>query len=151
MITFKTHAAEPPSTLITTSRYRQPLTWALLLTLGLIFAIWGLFSEPPFNFIFWFLAGLSLIVLVGLLIRDLRGTPKIEISEVRRLVACQSCGVESEGPFESSDYVFKGMGSCPRCGGSLYIKALYSLDAKTPLKRQKAPIQSNTPASSTED
>lgn len=151
MIADKAHASEQPSPLITTRRYKQPLTWALLLTLGLIFAIWGLFSGPPYNYILWVLAAISLIVLVIVLIRDLRGTPKLEFSEVRRLVACESCGVESEGPFESSDFVFREVGKCPRCGGSLYIKALYSIDAKTPLKRQKSPTQSNATTSSKED
>jgi hypothetical protein len=150
MFTLKTHATGQPSPLIS-SRYKQPLTWALLLTLGLIFAIWGLFSEPPFNLIFWSLGGLSIIVLIVVLIRDLRSAPKIELSEVRRLIACRSCGVESEGPFESHDYVFKEIGTCPRCGGSLYVKALYSIDAKTPLKRQKAPEKSDAPISTKED
>ncbi len=137
MAILKIHAAGQPSSLITTSRYKQPLTWALLLTLGLIFAIWGLFSEYPFNLIFWCLAGLSIIIFIVVLVRDLRGVPKMDVSEVRRLISCQSCGVESEGPFESRDYVFREVGKCPRCGGTLFIKALYSLDAKTPLKRQK--------------
>lgn len=136
-MTANIHAAGESSPVITLRRYRQPLTWALILTLALIFAVVGFFSAYPTNFILWALSAFCATLLVILIVRTARSTPKIEASEVRRLVACQSCGVETEGPYQSGDYTFRTIGSCPRCKGTLYIKALYSVEAKTPLKRQK--------------
>jgi hypothetical protein len=72
-----------------------------------------------------------------LLARDFRRSPAITPSEVLRLIVCQSCGVESEGPFSSGDYVFRTVGECPRCKGTLYIKALYSSEAKAGAKKHK--------------
>jgi hypothetical protein len=113
------------------------LTAALLLILALAFAVWGLFSNYPINLLLWFLAALALVLLVIVLLRGHRRIPKIEASAVLRLIVCQSCGVESEGPFQAGDYVFRTVGKCPRCKGTLYIKALYSPDEKSRVKEHK--------------
>jgi len=121
----------------------QPLYWAILLVLGLLLAFWGFLFPIPFNLILWVLAAASFTALVVLLVRTLRWSPSMKPLEVRRLVACQKCGVEAEGPFQPGDYVFKPIGSCPRCGGSLYVKALYGIEASEPLKRQQPMDASN--------
>jgi hypothetical protein len=113
------------------------LTAALLLVLSLVFAVWGLVSGPPINLFLWFLAALCLLLLALLLVRGHRRIPRIEASTVLRLIVCQSCGVESEGPFQAGDYVFRTVGKCPRCKGTLYIKALYSPEAKSRAKEHK--------------
>lgn len=137
MVLQKIQASGPTSPEITQRRLSQPLTWALLITLALIFGIWGVTQTFPYNIILWFLSILCIVILVILFIRGLRGVPKLKALEVRRLIVCQKCGVESEGPYESGDFVFRTIGPCPRCGGTLHIKALYSIDTKTPLKRQQ--------------
>ena len=118
-------------------RGNQPLFWALLITITFICITWGFFSPYPYNLVLWVLACIAFILFLVLLRRNYRGIPRIEATEVRRLVACEECSVESEGPFQKGDYVFRHVGQCPRCGGQLYVKALYGVDEKTPLKRQK--------------
>lgn len=136
MISESMRATEQPSVAMP-SRGNQPLFWALLITLSLICAAWGFFSPYPYNLILYALALIAFISLLVLLRRSYRGIPPIEATEVRRLVACDACGVESEGPFEKGDYVFRQVGQCPRCSGQLYIKALYGIDEKAHLKRQQ--------------
>ncbi|MFX1475269.1 MAG: hypothetical protein ACFFCO_07330, partial [Promethearchaeota archaeon] len=121
------------------SRGNQPLFWALLITLTIICAFWGFISPFPYNLILYALAIIAFISFLVLLRRSYRGIPRIDATEVRRLVACDACKVESEGPFEKGDYVFREVGKCPRCGGLLYVKALYGVDEKTPFKRQQPP------------
>lgn len=123
-------------------RQRTPLTVALLLILALAFAVWGLFSTYPINLLLWSLAALVLVILAIVLVRGHRRIPKIEASAVLRLIVCQSCGVESEGPFQAGDYVFRTVGKCPRCKGTLYIRALYSPDEKRRAKEHKSAKQS---------
>ncbi len=135
MVFEKVRATEQPAAM--PSRGNQPLFWALLITITLICAALGFFNPPPYNQILWVLAGIAFILFLVLLRRNYRGIPRIEATEVRRLIACDACNVESEGPFEKGDYVFREVGECPRCGGQLYVKALYGVDEKTPLKRQQ--------------
>ncbi len=140
-------AAEQAPSAVTTSNLNQRFWWALLLTLVIVFAIWGLLWPPPYNLVLWTLAGVFLLVFIILIYRSARAPAKLDFSEVRRLIVCEQCGVETEGPYEKNDHVFRDIGSCPRCGGRLYIKAIYSIDAKTPLKRQQP--QAETTASKT--
>jgi DNA-directed RNA polymerase subunit RPC12/RpoP len=102
--------------------------------------LWGFVQPFPFNIILWTVALVFLLIFLFLVYRSARGPPKIKLAEVRRLIACERCGVETEGPFESGDHVFREVGSCPRCGGRLVVKAIYTIDSKVPLKRQQPPI-----------
>jgi len=129
--------AQAPTPVIVSRRHRTPLTAALLLILALAFTIWGLFSPSPINILLWSLAATALILLAILLLRGRQKIPNIEASAVLRLIVCQSCGIESEGPFQAGDYVFRTVGKCPRCNGTLYIKALYSPDEKSRVKEHK--------------
>jgi hypothetical protein len=134
MLSESMSATEQPSTPMP-SRGNQPLFWAILITIALGCAIWGIFSVYPYNLFLWGLACVAFITFLILLRRSYRGVPRVEAMEVRRLIACEKCDVESEGPFEKGDYVFREVGKCPRCGGQLYVKALYGVDEKTPHKR----------------
>lgn len=129
--------AQAPTPVIVSRRHRMPLTAALLLILALAFTIWGLFSPSPINILLWSLAAAALVLLAILLLRGRQKIPKIEASAVLRLIVCQSCGIESEGPFQAGDYVFRTVGKCPRCNGTLYIKALYSPDEKSRVREHK--------------
>lgn len=130
-------AAEQTPTAVTAGSSNQRFWWALLLTLVIVFIVWGILWPYPYNLILWALAGVFLIVFIIMIYRSARAPAKLEFAEVRRLIVCEQCGVETEGPYEKGDHVFRDIGSCPRCGGRLYIKAIYSIDAKTPLKRQQ--------------
>ena len=116
---------------------RQRLWWALVITLIVIFFVWGTFSDYPFNLILWALSVVCLAFFISLIYREIRPPRKIELLEVRRLIVCDQCGVETEGPFESGDHVFRDVGPCPRCKGRLYVNAIYGIDGSTPLKRQQ--------------
>ena len=133
----RVQSAEAPSVDLPSTSYRQPLLWALLLTIGMIFAVWGFFSQDPLRIVLWIVAALAILILVISIFLQSRSLPQLKAVEVRRLVACRDCDVESEGPFQAGDYIFREIGECPRCGGPLYIKALYSVDSKTPLVRQQ--------------
>lgn len=145
-------SGETPSLTSPTLGCTEPLYWTILFVLGVLLAFWGFLSPLPLNLILWALAAASFTAFLVLLIRGLRGLPAIEPLEVRRLVACQACGIEAEGPFQPGDYVFRPIGPCPRCGGQLYIKALYGIKASEPLKRQQpldmSNLKSSTPSSS---
>ena len=136
----KASMAQGPPPVIVGRRLRTPLTAALLLIIALVFAVWGLFSYPPISILLWILAALALVLLGIVLIRGRQRIPRIEASAVYRLIVCQSCGVESEGPFQAGDYVFRTVGKCPRCKGTLYIKALYSPEEKSRAKEHKKPV-----------
>jgi hypothetical protein len=137
-----TRATESPAAPMP-GRGNQPLFWALLITITVICVFWGYLSPYPYNLLLWGLACIAFVLFLVLLRRSYRSIPRIEATEVRRLIACEGCGVESEGPFEKGDYVFREVGKCPRCGGQLIVKALYGVDEKTPLKRQQPPQQSS--------
>ncbi len=126
-----------PSPALTAGGISQRFWWALLATLVVIFMVWGFFLQPPYNFILWGLGLGFLIIFLVLVYRSIRAPTKLEFVEVRRLIACDKCGVETEGPYEDGDHVFRDVGLCPRCDGKLYIKAIYSIDSKQPLKRQQ--------------
>ena len=130
-------AAGEPSPELTAGTSGQRFWWALLITLFVVFLFWGFFQPPPFNFLLWGLGIAFLIAFLILVYRRTRASTKLEFAEVRRLIACDKCGVETEGPLESGDHIFREIGSCPRCEGRLYIKAIYSIDTKEPLKRQQ--------------
>ncbi len=121
----------------------QRFWWALLVTLFIVFFIWGFFQPYPLNLILWAIGLLFLVIFLILIYRSARAPTKIELAEIRRLIVCDKCGVETEGPYEAGDHVFREIGPCPRCDGRLYIKAIYSIEKKKPLKRQqpqKTPI-----------
>jgi hypothetical protein len=113
-----------------------------------VFLFWGLVNPYPLNLLLWGLGLGFLCCFLILIYRRTRAPTKLEFAEVRRLVACDKCGVETEGPVESGDHIFREIGTCPRCDGQLYIKAIYSIDAKEPLKRQQP--KKNTPNLSVE-
>jgi hypothetical protein len=115
----------------------QRFWWACLITLIFVFLVWGFLYEPPLNLILWGIGIAFLCIFLILIYRRTRAPAKLEFPEVRRLVACDKCSVETEGPLESGDHIFREIGPCPRCDGLLYIKAIYSIDTKKPLKRQQ--------------
>jgi hypothetical protein len=127
---------EPPPTL-TAGNSSQRFWWALLITLIFIFLVWGFFYSEPINLLLWGIGIGFLCAFIILVFRGTRSPAKLEFAEVRRLITCDKCGVETEGPLEPDDYVFREIGPCPRCEGRLYIKAIYSIDTKQPLKRQQ--------------
>jgi hypothetical protein len=137
----ESNMAQGPTPAQFSRTYRTPLAAALLLVLALAFFVWGLFSNFPINILFWILAVLALVLLVVVLLHGRRKVAKIEASTVLRLIVCQSCGVESEGPFQAGDYVFRTVGKCPRCKGTLYIKALYSPEEKSRAKEHKKAVE----------
>lgn len=130
-------AAGEPGPELTPGGSGQRFWWALLITLFVVFFLWGFFQVPPINFLLWGLGLTFLVIFLLLVYRRTRAPTKLEFSEVRRLIACDKCGVETEGPLETGDHIFREIGACPRCEGRLYIKAIYSIDSKEPLKRQK--------------
>ena len=132
-----------PSPAITPGRQR--LWWALVITLIVIFFIWGTFSDYPFNLVLWALSVVCFAIFISLIYREIRPPKKLEFIEVRRLIVCDKCGVETEGPFESGDHVFRDVGPCPRCEGRLYLKAIYGIEGKTPLKRQQPITETSVP------
>jgi len=129
--------ASDAGTSIATSRLAERFWWALLIAIVVACILWGFIQPFPFNIILWIVALAFLLIFLFLVYRSARGPPKIKLSEVRRLISCEECGVESEGPFESGDHVFREVGKCPRCGGQLVVKAIYTIDSKKPLKRQQ--------------
>ena len=142
-------ATGEPGPELTTSSSSQRFWWALLITLIIVFVFWGFFQPIPINLILWGLSLGFLAIFVILVYRGTRSPAKLEFAEVRRLIACDKCDVETEGPLESGDHIFREIGPCPRCDGTLYIKAIYSIDSKEPLKRQQ-PVEA-TSESSPED
>ncbi|MEM0211405.1 MAG: hypothetical protein QXM35_01875 [Candidatus Methanomethylicia archaeon] len=40
------------------------------------------------------------------------------------------CNYKEERLFQEGDYIFKGIGKCPKCNGDLFINAIYTLDSK---------------------
>ena len=124
-------------TSLATSRIAERFWWALLIAIVVACILWGFVQPFPFNIILWVVALAFLLIFLFLVYRSARGPPKIKLSEVRRLIACEQCGVETEGPFESGDHVFREVGTCPRCGGRLVVKGIYTIDEKKPLKRQQ--------------
>ncbi|MDO8124639.1 MAG: hypothetical protein Q6364_09715 [Candidatus Hermodarchaeota archaeon] len=132
-----------PSPAITPGRQR--LWWALVITLIVIFFVWGTFSDYPFNLVLWALSVVCLAIFISLIYREIRPPKKLEQIEVRRLIVCDKCGVETEGPFESGDHVFREVGPCPRCEGQLYLKAIYGIEGKTPLTRQQPLTETTVP------
>ncbi len=141
-------AAGEPSPELTAGGMSQRFWWALLIALIIVLLFWGFFQPPPLNFLLWGLGVGFLGVFLILVYRRTRTPTKLEFAEVRRLIACEKCGVETEGPLESGDHIFRDIGPCPRCEGGLYVKAIYSIDAKEPLKRQQP--KENSSESNTE-
>ncbi len=131
------HAAGEPTPELAAGGSSQRFWWALLITLIFVFLVWGFLVGSPFNLLFWGIGLSFLIIFVVLVYRGTRSPAKLEFAEVRRLIACDQCRVETEGPLESGDHIFREIGPCPRCEGTLYIKAIYSIDKKEPLKRQQ--------------
>jgi len=130
-------ASSEPSPTLTAGSSSQRFWWALLITLFVVFLFWGFFQPIPFNYLLWGLGLGFLGIFLILVYRRTRAPAKLEFAEVRRLIACDRCGVETEGPLEPGDHIFRDIGPCPRCEGRLYIKAIYSIDTKEPLKRQQ--------------
>jgi hypothetical protein len=141
----KNQAAGEPSPALATSGSSQRFWWALLITLIAVFLVWGFFVDVPFNLLFWGLGLVFLGIFVILVFRGTRSPEKLEFAEVRRLIACDQCGVETEGPLEQGDHIFREIGPCPRCEGTLYIKAIYSIEKKEPLKRQQPKEEDEKP------
>ena len=130
-------ATGEPTPDLTAGNSSQRFWWALLITLIFIFLVWGFFYPEPLNLLLWGIGIGFLCAFIILVFRGTRSPAKLEFAEVRRLITCDKCGVETEGPLESGDHVFQEIGPCPRCEGRLYIKAIYSIDTKQPLKRQQ--------------
>ncbi|MFW9830356.1 MAG: hypothetical protein ACFFD8_01070 [Candidatus Thorarchaeota archaeon] len=139
------YSSGQPGPEIAATRSSSQFWWALLVTLVLVFLVTGFLQEFPFNVLLWGISIAILAIFVFLVYRSTRSPAKLEFAEVRRLIVCDQCKVESEGPYESGDHVFREIGPCPRCDGKLIIKAIYSIDSKTPLKRQQP--QTETPSS----
>lgn len=127
-----------------TTRSSNQFWLALSVTLALVFLVWGFLYQFPFNILFWAVSLAFLLIFLVLIYRNIRSPVKLEFTEVRRLIVCEQCGVESEGPYETGDHVFREIGPCPRCGGQLVIKAIYSINSKTPLKRQQPKTETSS-------
>lgn len=43
------------------------------------------------------------------------------------VISCMGCGYREEREFKAGDFVFKRLGSCTKCGGELFISAIYAI------------------------
>lgn len=50
--------------------------------------------------------------------------------DVITTIECGSCGLKSVRSFVKSDYVFKPMDKCPKCGGEMFITSIYQKEEK---------------------
>jgi hypothetical protein len=49
---------------------------------------------------------------------------------VMTVIGCRNCDLREERPFAQGDFVFKELGSCKKCSGNSYIKAIYAIETK---------------------
>lgn len=55
---------------------------------------------------------------------------EVTTENVITVISCKSCDLKEERPFSEGDYVFKEVGSCKKCAGTSYIRAIYSIPLK---------------------
>jgi len=78
---------------------------------------------------------LSLIFLFALVTMSLsllamasqRKPPTQKVPSVVTVINCLNCDYREEREFRAGDFVFKKLGSCAKCGGELFISAIYSI------------------------
>lgn len=67
-----------------------------------------------------------LATLVPWLISAARPKSKVTREEIVEVIGCTKCGYESMRKYEKGDYVGRIIGSCPKDGSSLIVKAIYT-------------------------
>lgn len=68
---------------------------------------------------------LLLTTLLPWLISATSSRSKVAREELVELVGCLKCGYESSRKYEKGDYVGKVVGTCPKDGSSLIVRAIY--------------------------
>ena len=71
---------------------------------------------------------ISAIVLSSYMIIQMRSKPiklGFEMYDVSTTIQCDRCNYETTRKFERGDYIFKEVGSCPKCKGNLFISSIY--------------------------
>jgi rRNA maturation endonuclease Nob1 len=76
---------------------------------------------------------LVIILIVYMFMETKRKPARIEYV-TRELLVCYSCGFQVERDHEPGDFIGLVKGKCPRCGGDLKIKGIYSVDKSKILK-----------------
>jgi len=118
-------------------RERQPkfAIISILLTLGaFILFILATIVDPLSTYSnILMVAGLALLVASwGIYFiggRPLQSTGTAS-ENVITVIGCKGCDVKEERPFSEGDYVFKEIGTCKKCSGTSYIRAIYSIPKK---------------------
>ncbi len=49
------------------------------------------------------------------------------LPSVVTVISCLNCDYREEREYKVGDFVFKKLGSCARCGGELFISAIYAV------------------------
>mgnify|MGYP000226889987 CR=1 FL=1 len=78
--------------------------------------------------IYLLLAAIALTSVSWLISRTLRAPrekPSIRAFRVLTEITCQSCGLREVREFREGDFIFKEVGSCPRCQGKLLITSIF--------------------------
>ncbi|HDD34208.1 MAG TPA: hypothetical protein ENG30_03550 [Thermofilaceae archaeon] len=57
---------------------------------------------------------------------------------VLELVKCRDCGYSEEREYSAGDYVFMRKGECPRCGGTMIVAGIYSVEIEGARKAESA-------------
>ncbi|WP_309493500.1 hypothetical protein [Candidatus Hecatella orcuttiae] len=58
--------------------------------------------------------------------------PKVTLT----LLQCSQCAFKSLRNFQLGDFIPKPMGSCPSCGGTMMVEAIYPEEEKRPKRRE---------------
>lgn len=56
-----------------------------------------------------------------------RGLPAKPTPSFISVVSCLKCDNREEREFREGDFVFKRLDKCPKCGGELFISAIYAV------------------------
>ncbi len=70
---------------------------------------------------------IALAILIIQLYMEYRRKPKQAKYIPKELVKCRKCGYEIERDYEPGDFISLVKGKCPKCGGELIVKAIYSV------------------------
>ncbi len=82
------------------------------------------FGDPQSDYLNLFLAILLISTAFTLISTTKRREEEPE-PETHTLIICESCGFKEIRSYKEEDYIFKKVGNCPKCNGTLIIKGIF--------------------------
>lgn len=107
----------------------------IMMIVGILFIYFGFGMDQTQSLFLGFM-----FICLGTTLLQIQKEPKEPKKQTLTILKCESCGLAIVRDYQEGDYVYKEMGECDACDGTLKITQIYSVKLKD--KKSKKKVES---------